>query len=227
MASDRSRGGPTDVYLEVGSRRVFACALDWPGWARSGRTEELALQALADYAQRYAAVAERAGIAFPAGAGNELRVVERLTGSATTDFGAPDAVASADAEPVGADQAGRTASLLRASWAVFDLVAATAPAELRKGPRGGGRDRDKMVDHVLGAEASYARTLGVRQPQPSIGDRAAIEALRGAILAVLGAPSDGTPPVAKGRPVRYAARRIAWHVLDHAWEMQDRSGPSA
>jgi hypothetical protein len=227
MASERSRGDPTDVYLEVGSRRVFACALDWPGWARSGRTEELGLQALADYAQRYAAVAERAGIAFPAHAADELRVVERLPGSATTDFGAPGAVASADAEPVGAEAAERTAGLLRASWAVFDLVAAAAPAELRKGPRGGGRDRDKMVDHVLGAEASYARMLGIRQRQPPIDDRAAIEALRGAILAVLGAPSDGTPPVPKGWPPRYAARRIAWHVLDHAWEMQDRSSPSA
>src|ERR687887_1719094 len=224
MAGDRGRGGPTDVYLEVGSRRVFACALDWPGWARSGRTEELALQALADYAQRYAAVAERAGIAFPAGAGNELRVVERLTGSATTDFGAPDAVASADAEPVGADQAGRTASLLRASWAVFDLVAATAPAELRKGPRGGGRDRDKMVDHVIGAEASYARKIGVRHRQPAIGDRAAISALRQAILAVLATPWDGTPLAPKAWPPPYTTRRIAWHALDHAWEMQDRSG---
>jgi hypothetical protein len=227
MATDRSRGGPTSVYLEVGSRRVFACALDWPGWARSGRTEELALEALADYAPRYAAVAEQAAIVFPADAGDELQVVERLPGSATTDFGAPDAIASGDADPVGASQAERSASLLRASWAVFDLVAAGAPAELRKGPRGGGRDRDKMVDHVVGAEAAYARKLGVRQRQPSIDDKAAIGALREAIVAVLGAPSDGTPPVPKGWPARYAARRIAWHVLDHAWEIQDRSAPSS
>src|SRR6058998_1475202 len=99
MATDRSRStGPTAVYLEVGSRRVFACALDWPGWARSGRTEELALEALADYAPRYAAVAEQAAIVFPADAGDELQVVERLPGSATTDFGAPDAIASGDAD---------------------------------------------------------------------------------------------------------------------------------
>jgi hypothetical protein len=106
---------------------------------------------------------------------------------------------------------------------VFDQVAAAAPAELRKGPRGGGRDRDKMVDHVLGAEAGYARKLGVKRPQPAIDDRAAIAALREALLEVLRAPSDGSPPVPKGWPPRYAARRIAWHVLDHAWEMQDRS----
>jgi hypothetical protein len=223
MPSERS--GPTAAYLEVGARRVFACALDWPGWARSGKTEELALQALADYAPRYALVPRRAGIAFPADAGDELQVVERLPGSAATDFGVPGAIASGDAEPVSAAQAERTAGLLRASWAVFDQVAAGAPAELRKGPRGGGRDRDKMVDHVLGAEAGYARTIGVRQRPPSLGDEAAVAALREAIVAVLGRPSDGTPPVPKGWPARYAARRIAWHVLDHAWEMQDRSTP--
>jgi hypothetical protein len=226
MPTDRSRGGPTTVYLEVGSKRVFACALDWPGWARSGKTEALALEALADYAPRYAVAAERAGIAFPATAGDELRVVEKVPGSGTTDFGAPDRVASSDADPVGGAEAERSAALLRASWALFDQVAATAPAELRKGPRGGGRDRDKIVDHVLGAEAAYARMLGIRQRQPAVGDQAAIVALREAIVAVLGAPSDGTPPVPKGWPARYAARRIAWHVLDHAWEIQDRSVPA-
>jgi hypothetical protein len=222
MATD----GATAVYLEVGSKRVFAGALDWPGWARFGKTEALALEALADYVPRYAVVAERAGIAFPATAGDELRVVEKVPGSATTDFGAPDRLASSDADPVGAADAARFAALLRASWAPFDQVAAAAPAELRKGPRGGGRDRDKMVDHVLGAEAAYARKLGVRQRQPAAGNEAAIAALREAIVAVLGVPSDGTPPVPKGWPARYAVRRIAWHVLDHAWEIQDRAVPA-
>jgi len=226
MATDRGRGGPTPVYLEVGSRRVFAGALEWPGWARSGKTEALALEALADYAPRYAVVAERAGIAFPTTAGDELRVVEQVPGSATTDFGAPDRVVPSDADPVDGAEAERFAALLRASWAVFDQVAAGAPAELRKGPRGGGRDRDKIVDHVLGAEAAYARTLGVRQQQPAVGDQVAVAALRDAVVAVLGAPSDGTPPVPKGWPARYAVRRIAWHVLDHAWEIQDRSVPA-
>src|SRR6266542_2620909 len=167
MATDRGRTGPTAVYLEVGSRRVFAGALDWPGWARSGKDEALALEALADYAPRYAVVAERAGLAFPATAGDELRVVEQVAGSATTDFGALDRVVSSDTDPVGGDEAERFAALLRASWAVFD-----------------------------------------------------------AVVAVLGAPSDGTPAAPKGWPARYAVRRFAWHVLDHAWEIQDRSVPA-
>jgi hypothetical protein len=108
---------------------------------------------------------------------------------------------------------------------VFDEVAGAAPAQLRKGPRGGGRDRDKIIDHVLGADAAYARKLGVRHREPAAGDTAAVAALRAEVLAVLSSPSDGTPPVPKGWPARYAARRIAWHALDHAWEIEDRSEP--
>jgi hypothetical protein len=216
----------TAVVVEVGGKRVFACALDWPGWCRAGRDEAAALAALAAYLPRYAVVAERAGIAFPGRAGKRLEVVERLPGSASTDFGLPGEVAGADGKRVDRAQAERLTALVAASWAVFDEVRAGAPASLRKGPRGGGRDRDKMVDHVLGAEAAYARKLGIKHRQPAIDDRAAIQALRDDIAAVLRAPSDGSPPLPKGWPHRYAARRIAWHVLDHAWEMQDRSDPT-
>jgi hypothetical protein len=226
MATTARRGGPTAVFLEVGKQRVFACALDWPGWSRSGKDEEAALEALAAYAPRYAVVPEHAGIAYPARVGERLQVVERLPGSATTDFGAPGVIAGADAKRTTGAQAERLVALVLASWTVFDRVRAGAPAALRKGPRGGGRDRDKMVDHVLGAEAAYARKLGVKHRQPAIDDRAAIAALRDDLVEVLRAPADGSPPVPKGWPPRYAARRIAWHVLDHAWEMEDRSESS-
>jgi hypothetical protein len=214
---------PTAVYLEIGKKRVFACALDWSGWARSGRDEEQALAALADYLPRFAPVAKRAGIVLPSGAADKFRVVERLPGNATTDFGAPGQVASADAEPTDKATGEQMAALLTAAWKTLDLVAAKSPAELRKGPRGGGRDRDKMIDHVIGAEAAYARKIGVRHRQPAMDDDKAIAAMREDILAVIREPSDGKPPVPNGWPVRYAARRIAWHVLDHAWEMQDRA----
>ncbi len=117
----------------------------------------------------------------------------------------------------------RPLGLLTAAWATFDEVAAASPAELRKGPRGGGRDRDKIIEHVIGGETAYARKLGVRLKQPAIDDIAAIEELREAIAAVVGAPSDGSPVLPDGWTTRYAARRIAWHVLEHAWEMQDRA----
>jgi hypothetical protein len=218
---------PTDVYLERGSTRVFACALDFPGWCRSGKTDELALRALADYGPRYAVVAKQARVAFPARTAEDLRTVERLQGKGATDFGIPNEIARADARPLTGREAGRQVRLVEAAWAVLDQVAARAPSALRKGPRGGGRDRDKMLDHVLGAEAAYARKLGIKRPQPALGDAEAIASLRQAIVAVLRGPSDGSPPVPGGWPVRYAARRIAWHVLDHAWEMEDRSHPDA
>jgi hypothetical protein len=213
----------TRVYLEVGAKRAFACAIDWPGWCRSGRSDELAVEALAEYAARYAAVAALAGVAFPERAGDEIDVTERVPGSTTTDFGAPGAVPPGDARPIGAAEARRQGRLLRAAWTEFDRTAAESPPELRKGPRGGGRDRDKMIDHVLGAESAYAGKFGVRFRQPARHDRAAIEAAREAIAAVLVRASDGTPLAPNGWPARYALRRVAWHVLDHAWEMADRA----
>ena len=215
------------VYVEAGDKKVFACSVDFPGWCRSAKTEELALEALAAYAPRYAEVAERAKAAFPAPAraGERFEVVERIKGKGATDFGIPHEIPEADGEPLSARQATRQVELMRAAWAVLDKVAKASPAELRKGPRGGGRDRDKMLAHVLGAEAAYARQVGVKLPPPEVGDRKAIKALRDELAQALGGASDGSRPTPKGWPPRYAMRRIAWHVLDHTWEMQDRANP--
>jgi hypothetical protein len=217
---------PIPVYIESGAKKVFACAIDFPGWCRSGKDEQAALEALASYAPRYAEVAKLAKAAFPSKA-VELEVVERVKGKGATDFGVPHEIPKADAEPLTARQAARQVELMRAAWAVLDKVARAAPAELRKGPRGGGRDRDKMLGHVLGAEAAYARHLGIRHPEPELGDTAAIRALRDDLAEVLSGASDGSPLRPKGWPPRYAFRRISWHVLDHAWEMQDRGKPGA
>ncbi len=124
------------VYLEAGAKKVFACSLDWPGWCRSGKDEALALETLEAYADRYAIVAKRAKVPFKVGA---VDVVERLEGNATTDFGAPAMIASADHERLTPKQAERLAALLDASWKVFDDIVKGAPQSLRKGPRGGGR----------------------------------------------------------------------------------------
>jgi hypothetical protein len=209
----------TRVYLEVGKRRVFASAADWPGWTRAGKDEESALEALAAAAPRYAQAARAARVPFAPT--SKLEVVERLPGDATTEFGAPGAIAKAESKRLTKKEAGRLSALVAASWTVLDRVVEGAPASLRKGPRGGGRDRDKIVEHVLGAEAMYARKLGLRLQQPLGGDAAAIREFRNAIVAGLRA---GTKGISEGGwPARYAARRMAWHVLDHAWEIEDRS----
>jgi hypothetical protein len=216
----------TDVAIESGTKRVFAAALDWPGWCRSGKDEASALAALAAYAPRYAPVAKKARIALELRSAAAFRVVEHLAGTATTDFGAPDGVAMRDTRPLAAPEAERISALVKAAWIIFDDVTASAPAELRKGPRGGGRDRDQIAEHVLGAEGAYVRKLGLRLKPPTRDDRRGIADFRAAILEVLGKPSNGKAPIDKGWPQRYAARRIAWHALDHAWEIQDRSAPT-
>lgn len=214
--------GATEVTIEMGTKKVFASAVGWPGWCRSGKTEQLALESLSAYAVRYHDAARAAGVAFPSTAGGSFAVVEWLDGDGGTDFGVPGQVAAVDREPLSAAQAERLAKLVRGAWAVLDAVAATAPETLRKGPRGGGRDRDKIIDHVVESEASYGRMIDLKLKVPAPGDQAAIEANRDALAAAIAAGR--RPPENPRRwPPRYAARRIAWHALDHAWEMEDRS----
>jgi hypothetical protein len=197
----------TPIYLEVGPKRVFACSIEWPGWCRSGKGEEAAIEALLDYADRYAA-------AIPGFAADlDVDVVERVTGNSTTDFGAPDVPLARDDEPLGAD-AGRFAAILRSSYAAFDAAVVGAPEVLPKGPRGGGRDRGGIADHVREANRSWAKKLGVGHPPGT--------PLADTLAAVAAAVEGGV--VATGRwPTRYAVRRIAWHLLDHAWELEDKS----
>jgi hypothetical protein len=129
-------------------------------------------------------------------------------------------VAGADRVPADANEAARLAALVAASWAAFDRIAQAAPEDLRKGPRGGGRNRTKVVEHVHGGDDSYASVLGI-----PAADRRSGPALRERVLAILRQPSDGSPIAGKRWPPRYAARRIAWHALDHAWEIEDRTDP--
>ncbi len=201
----------TKVYIESGPRRVFACAYDWPGWCRTAKDETSALAVLADYADRYRVIAETAGVRFPKSA-SRFEVVDRIRGDSATDFGVPHKVAPRDADDVTPAQAKRLIAFLEAAWSVFDETVAGAPADMRKGPRGGGRDRDAIASHVNEAEKAYSRKLGIRQLQ----DR---DEIRAAILDVI-----RHRPTDTGWPIRYAVRRISWHVIDHAWEIQDKSG---
>jgi hypothetical protein len=216
---------------ERGTSRAFAWVVEWPGWCRGTKDPLLLPAALAAVAPRYALVAAEAGLDLgvdPERLGpDDFAIVETIGGSASTDFGVPGAVADDDRRPASAAEAARLARIVEAAWVIFDRVVAGAPAELRKGPRGGGRDRDKIVAHCVSSDSGYAAQIGVRLPEPAPDDRPAVEAERRAILEVLGRPSDGTPLAGRRWPLRYAARRIAWHALDHAWEIEDKSEPAA
>jgi hypothetical protein len=212
---------PLAVGVDVGQRRTFAWVVDWPGWCRCGRGETAALAALGEYRARYLPVAAAAGQSLGAGAREGFVVTERLPGSATTEFGAPGAIAASDGLAMGSEDRLRYSALLVAAWDYFDQAVDGAPAELRKGPRGGGRDRDRIAEHVLGADFIYAPKVGIKVPA-SPSDRSAVADLRAAVCRTLGQP-DTWRPGDKDWPPRYYARRSAWHVLDHAWEIQDRS----
>ncbi len=198
----------TRVYLELGRSQVFASALDWPGWCRRGRGEAGALAALAASADRYGRVA---GPGFAPG---PLEVVGRVAGGAGPDFGAPMSRTPWDEEPLDPAEAHRFATLLEAAWLAFDSAVAMAPSALRRGPRGGGRDRDAIAEHVREAERTYARKVELRLP-PRTPWSAQREALASTVRA--GGPMGAWT-------LRQAVRRGAWHVLDHAWEIEDRSG---
>ena len=198
------------IGLEVGQTWTFASALDWPGWCRRGRGRDDAVDRLLEYAPRYKKVAGRG---FEVGT---PKVVGRVQGNATTDFGAPGMRGPWDDEPLDARETARQVKLLRAAWTAFDKAAAAAPAELPKGPRGGGRDRDGIREHVRESERSYARKLGVRLPPRTPWDEQ-----RDAIAAALTGP--GGSEAGGAWPPRYLIRRTAWHVLDHAWELGDKT----
>jgi hypothetical protein len=214
-----------DVCLEVGARRVFAASLDWPGWCRGARTEGDALQALFDYGPRYAKVlaGKRLGFVRPQ-ALSDLRVVERLRGDATTDFGAPSQIAAADRRKIDDRELKRLQAILRACWSAFDKAAEEATGKaLRKGPRGGGRTLEAIVGHVTDAEAGYLVRIG--------GTHRRGAAVRDEVMeAIEAAPRTGTPPPGpRGGvrvPLHFHARRSAWHALDHAWEIADRVEPA-
>jgi hypothetical protein len=215
------------VVLEVAPKRSFASALDWPGWSRAGKTPDESLEALLAYAPRYAVVARRAKVAFrPPAAVQGLDVIQRRKGGSGTEFGVPSESATVEAGPVSNAELKRLVALLHAAWATFDAAAKKSKGvQLRLGPRGGGRQVPKMVEHVREAESAYVHQLGSRPPRGAAGTMAA---LRIAFVEALTARAAGTdvPNANKVKKVwspRYAVRRSAWHAVDHAWEIEDRS----
>lgn len=219
-----------EVYIERGTKRAFAGAIDWPGWCRIGHDEDAALHSLVEYGSRYAQILHSADIAFqPPAATSALAVVERVAGTTTTDFGAPDVAPSSDTQPIGDADLERLQMLLRAYWQAFDAAVSMASGkELRTGPRGGGRDLDGIVQHVIGGERSYLARLAWKQTRPKAQDpREELHHTRQDVLSALVQASRGHLPARGPRGgviwlPRYFVRRLAWHVLDHVWEIEDR-----
>ena len=207
-----------DVRIEKGKSRVFAVAIEWPGWARSAKDEAGAIDALVEYGPRYKAAVKKR-IALPRSA-DDVRVVERAKGDSNTDFGVP-ASPKADAEAVDARELKRLVGILEASWSAFDAAVKKAKGKtLRKGPRGGGRTLAKIVAHH--------DDEGLRAYVSKVGGDAKAPDVRNAFLDALEARNRGDLPAKGPRggarwTAAQAVRRAAWHALDHAWEIEDRS----
>lgn len=215
---------PIRVMIEQGKKkRTVASAFDWPGWDRSAKSEDQALAVLATYRQRYAKVAEVAGLAGEFGATGDLEVVERLEGTGMTDFyGVSARSAAPEYEQLSEAECERKIALLRACWASFDDVASRVSAELRKGPRGGGRDRETIVRHANGAEiAEFARKVGVITPLDARQNPVELRAHRDAFCEAI-REHNARGASARSWTLQFVIRRCAYHMLDHAWEMEDR-----
>jgi hypothetical protein len=195
------------VYLEQGKNSVFAVSLDWPGWCRRAKTPDLALQALEDYRARYAKIVS---VSFDPGT---LSVIGTTPGNVTTDFGAPDARGPWDDVSLTPKELSRQLSILQDCWNYFDDVVDHAPAVLRRGPRGGGRDRDAIADHVREAERHYCSRVGFR-----VAPRTPWDEQRDVVLTTMRSVTQHAKWT-----TAYAIRRCAWHIVDHAWEIEDKS----
>ena len=218
------------VYVDRAAKHAFACAVDWPGWCRSGPDEDAALEALVASAPRIGRAMKRRRLAVPAvRTVSDLRVVERVKGNATTDFGAPGVAAKVDARAATPADLRKLGEILDASWREFDAMAAAAKGKtLAKGPRGGGRSLAKIVDHVVGAEAAYIGAVGGTFKDEGGGSAERLKRVRAAFVKAVAARARGEVPDRGPRGgkrwgPRFAVRRSAWHWLDHAWEIEDRS----
>jgi hypothetical protein len=219
---------PIRIMLERGKKkRTVACAFDWSGWDRSAKTEEDALRVLFAYRPRYAKVAALAGLADEFDATGDLDVVERVEGNGMTDYyGVSGRASEPEKEQMSDAECERKIALLRASWTYFDDVASRVSPELRKGPRGGGRERDEIVRHVNGAEiAEHATKVGVRTPLEARLDPDALRAHREAFCTGIREFNARGPAAGSWWTVQFLIRRCAYHMLDHAWEMEDRDLP--
>ncbi len=218
---------PIRAVLERGpkAKKFAAFAVDWPGWSRGAKTADAALETLAAYRERYRPVAVRAGLGRALDDAGPLDVIEDWVGAGSVDFwGISFSPSSLEQEPMDAAELERKLTLLQACWAYFDDVAARVSPEMRKGPRGGGRDRDTIIRHTIRTESEYfAKRIGLVVPERGALEPGALAPYRSAYLEVMRAYQRGEAK----RPMRswtlaFLVRHSAFHTMDHAWEMEDK-----
>jgi len=218
---------PIRVVLERGlkAKKFVAFAVDWPGWSRGAKTVDGALETLATYRDRYRPVAVRADLGGEFDDSGSLDIVEDRLGTGSTDFwGISFSPSSFEQEPMDAAELERKIRVLQACWAYFDDVAARVSPEMRKGPRGGGRDRDRIIAHTIRVESEdHAKKVGLVIPEHGALVPGALAPYRAAYVEAMRAFQRGEFK----RPMRswtlaFLVRHSAFHTMDHAWEMEDK-----
>ena len=221
-----ARRQPIRTVIERGpkGKKVVAFAVDWPGWSRGAKTPEEALALLEAYRERYRAIAVAARMADEFDAAGALKVVEDKVGTGSTDFwGISFSPASLEREPVDKPQLDRKIALLRACWAFFDRVGARVSAEMRKGPRGGGRDRDRIIRHTIRTESeNFAKKVGLRISEEGALAPQAVRDYRTKYVAAMRAYNAGGGKRMRSWNLPFLIRHSAFHTMDHAWEMEDK-----
>ena len=212
------------VTLEIGpkGKKVVAVAPDWHGLERGATTGEAAIERLLSYVPRYATVTELAGMEAAFATKPIADVVERYPGTGSTDFwGVSFAFSSIDQQVMSGEAMERELTLMRACWVFFDDVRSRVSAELQRGPRGGGRDRDHIVRHTFAAELDWAKKLGVLTPLDAMLTDEGLNAHRDSYCNAIRS-LHAQSKMARTWPLRYLIRHTAYHTLDHAWEMEDK-----
>jgi hypothetical protein len=218
---------PIRVVQERGpkAKKFVAYAIDWPGWSRGAKTADDALETFAAYRERYRPIAVRAGLADEFDDAGELDVVEDREGTGSVDFWAISfSPSSFEQEPMDAAELERKVTILQACWAYFDDVAARVSTEMRRGPRGGGRDRDTIIRHTVRVESEdFAKKVGLKIPERGALEPGALAPYRADYLDAMRAYQRGEIK----RPMRswtlaFLVRHSAFHTMDHAWEMEDK-----
>lgn len=204
-------------------KKAVAFAVDWPGWSRGAKTPELALELLESYRERYRPVALAAGRADELDADGPLDILEDRVGAGSTDFwGISFTPSGFEQEPMDDTELDRKIGLLRACWGFFDAVASRVSAEMRKGPRGGGRDRDEIIRHTIRTESEdFAKRLGLQLPDGGVTPNN-LRDYREAYVATMRAYNAGEGKRMRSWNLPFLIRHSAFHAMDHAWEMEDK-----
>jgi hypothetical protein len=218
---------PVRTVIERGpkGKRFVAFGIDWPGWSRGAKSAELALETLESYRARYRPVARIAGMTRQFAAAGPVEIVEDRVGTGSTDFwGISFSPCAAEQGPMSETDLERGIALLQACWTFFDGVAARVSPEMRKGPRGGGRDRDRIIRHTIRTESEdFAKQVGLRIPEAAALTPDGLQQHRETYVAAMRAYNAGeVKRRMRSWTLPFLIRHSAFHTLDHAWEMEDK-----